>query len=75
MQHFKSTREVADWLGVEEWRVRRIFEARLVPEPPRIGRHRAIPTELIPNVIDALRTKGWLRERAAAEAPEVVPCQ
>ncbi len=69
--HYKSTRDVADWLGIEEWRVRRVFEARLVPEPPRIGRHRAIPVDLLPLVIDALRAKGWLpyvHDAASGEA-------
>jgi hypothetical protein len=61
----KSTRDLADWLGVDEWRVRRVFEERLVPEPPRIGRCRAIPVSMVPAVIDALRAKGWLPEVAA----------
>ena len=62
----KSTRNLGDWLGVEEWRVRRVFEDRLVPEPPRVGRNRAIPVSMIPLVIEALRSKGWL--------PEFAPC-
>ncbi len=65
---YKSTRDLADWLGIEEWRVRRVFEARLVPEPPRVGRNRAIPVQMIPLVIEALRTKGWLPEEIAAHA-------
>ena len=57
---FVTLGELGDTLGVQSWRIARVFELGLVPEPPRVGRRRMIPKELIPDVIDALRFKGWL---------------
>jgi predicted site-specific integrase-resolvase len=54
-----STRDVADLLGVETWRVRRLFEDGTLPEPGRFVGKRAIPRELLPRIIDALRARGW----------------
>ena len=57
---FYTTREVADFLGIDTWRVQRVFEHGLVDEPTRIGNSRAIPKSAVPQIIDALRAKGWL---------------
>ncbi len=54
-----TTREVGELLGVAEWRVRRVFEAKLLPEPPRFGGKRLIEPALIPLVVDAMQTRGW----------------
>ncbi len=59
-----STREVGDILGVDEWRVRRLFEVGDVPEPDRFAGKRAIPRELIPDIVDALRHRRWLPNTA-----------
>lgn len=37
-----TTRETADHFGTAEWRVRRLFEDGMLPEPPRFGGKRAI---------------------------------
>lgn len=63
--HF-STREVAELLGTETWRVRRLFEAGDLPDPPRIGLARAIPREQIPAIVEALRARGWWPEATVA---------
>ena len=55
-----TTRELGDLLGVAEWRVRRLFETGTLPEPPRFGGKRAIKGSMIPQIIDALRARGWL---------------
>jgi len=55
-----TTREMADLLGSDTWRVRRLFEDGTLPEPPRFGGKRAIPRESIPAIVDALRSRGWL---------------
>ena len=55
-----STREAADLLGAEEWQVRRVITRGLVPEPPRFAGKRIITGEMLPAIIDALRTCGWL---------------
>ncbi len=60
MRSHNTTRELADILGAKEWQVRRVFELGIVEEPPRFGGKRAIPRETIPQVVDALRLRGWL---------------
>lgn len=65
MKHF-TTRETAEFVGSEEWRVRRLFEDGTLPEPERFGGKRAINQRQIPLIIDALRARGWLP--AAQEA-------
>ncbi len=62
MKGHYTTRELADLLGTEEWRVRRLFEAGDLREPPRFAGKRAIPSELVPAVVDALRARGWLAQ-------------
>ncbi|MHB8862054.1 MAG: hypothetical protein ACYC6N_06590 [Pirellulaceae bacterium] len=59
--HF-STAGMGQLLGAEPWRIRRLFEAGVLPEPGRIGRNRAIPREMIPQIVDALRDREWLPE-------------
>ena len=61
-----TTRELADLLGTDEWRVRRIFTDGNLEEPPRFAGNRAITREMIPAVVDALRARGWLPESAAS---------
>ena len=58
-----STREIAELLGLprsETWRVRRLFEDGSLPEPGRFAGKRAIPGLMIPDIVDALRARGWL---------------
>ena len=52
--------DLGDTLGVQSWRIARLFEAGVLPEPPRIGRRRLIPKGMIPEIVDALRARGWL---------------
>jgi hypothetical protein len=46
--------------GVKTWQVRRLFESSRLPEPMRFAGKRAIPRELLPAIVDALRERGWL---------------
>ena len=55
-----STRQLGELLGQPEWRIRRLFEAGTLPEPARFCGRRAIPRESIPQIVDALRARGWL---------------
>jgi predicted site-specific integrase-resolvase len=55
-----STRQVADILGVETWRIQRVFEDGMLPEPERFAGKRAIPPSLVPQIVDALRQRDWL---------------
>lgn len=60
MGRFYSTREVAEVLGTQTWRVRRLFEDGTLPEPGRFAGKRAIHGSAIPAIVDALRARGWL---------------
>jgi predicted site-specific integrase-resolvase len=68
MPAFFSTREVAELFGTETWRVRRLFEDGTLKEPGRFAGKRAIPREALPQILDALRSRGWIREAEAATA-------
>jgi hypothetical protein len=57
--HF-TTGELGDFLGVQAWKIARLFETRALPEPLRVGGRRLIPQALIPDVVDGLRRRGWL---------------
>jgi hypothetical protein len=61
-----TTRELADLLGTDEWRIRRLFDDGTLPEPERFGGKRAIAQSEILSIIDALRSRGWLPEPGAA---------
>jgi len=67
MSNFFSTREVAEILGTDTWRVRRLFEDGTLPEPGRFAGKRAIPSQLLPVIIDAMRRRGWLKESEAGQ--------
>lgn len=62
-----TTGEVAELLGVEVWRIRRLYESGTLPEPARAGAYRLIPKADLPRVIDALRHRGWLPAASTAE--------
>ena len=61
-----STSQVAEILGVETWRIQRLFETGTLPEPDRFAGKRAIPPALIPLIVDALRQRDWLPRSAEA---------
>ncbi len=63
-----TTGEVADFVGTDEWRIRRLFEDGTLPEPDRFGGKRAISPELIPSIVDRLRARGWLATKAEGES-------
>ncbi len=64
----RSTRDVADTLGVEIWRVQRLYEQGEIPEPVRFAGRRVIPPAHVPLIVDALRRRGWLNESADSTA-------
>jgi hypothetical protein len=53
--------QVATRLGVQTWQVVRMFERKLLPEPPRLGRARVIREEDVPAIAEALRKGGYLK--------------
>lgn len=68
--HFTSG-EVGDLLGVQAWKVARLFELGIIPEPTRVGGRRLIHKPLIPDIVIALRERGWLNHDGwqASEPP------
>ncbi len=60
MATLHTTREIAELLGTDTWRVRRLFEDGSLEEPARFGGKRAIPGSMVPAIVDALRSRGWL---------------
>jgi hypothetical protein len=66
-----STRDVSDLLNVENWKVRRLFEDGSLPEVQRLAGRRAIPREMLPSIVDAMRDRGWLPACAAPKLREV----
>jgi len=60
MQNSFSTRQVAELLGTDTWRVCRLFEDGTLPEPERFAGRRVIPGTMVPSIVDALRARGWL---------------
>jgi len=70
---YLTTGELGDALGIQAWRIARLFELGVVPEPQRIGGRRLIPKSLIPAIVDALRERGWLPADSAGEPQEARP--
>lgn len=65
--HFTSG-ELGDFLGVQAWKISRLFELGILQEPNRVGGRRLIPKSMIPSVVDALRDRGWLSVELTQEA-------
>lgn len=58
-RHF-TTEETAQLFETDAWRIRRLFELKILDEPERFGNSRIIDGSMIPAIVDALRGKGWL---------------
>lgn len=59
---FATLGEVAVYFGLKVWQIRRLFERRLLPEPPRFGQNRMVKRSQFPAVEAALRKGGYLRD-------------
>jgi len=64
MPGFYTTRELADLLATDEWRVRRLFEDGTLPDPGRFAGKRCIPAGWLPRIVECLRARGWLTDPA-----------
>jgi hypothetical protein len=53
---------VAKRFGLPVWKVRRVFERGLLPEPARVGAYRVVTPDYLPKVEAALRRVGYLPE-------------
>jgi hypothetical protein len=65
MGELYSTSQVAQMLGIEEWKVRRLFEDHTLPEPPRISGRRLISQRYIQTIRRACQARRWLEESTA----------
>lgn len=65
--HFTSG-ELGDFLGIQAWKISRLFELGIVDEPDRVGGRRLIPKWMIPCIVSALQDRGWV-----AKTPEKLP--
>jgi hypothetical protein len=59
---------VARKFGLPVWKIRRLFERQLLPEPGRIGLYRVVTTDDLPVIEAALRAAGYLPRRATSHA-------
>lgn len=64
MADLLTTRQVADLLGSDEWRIRRLYENGNLPEPDRLGGKRVIRRSDVPTIAKALKARGWLSDAA-----------
>ena len=69
MKTHLTTREVAEELGTDTWRVIRLFQSGRLAEPQRLAGKRAIPRRRIPAIRAALIERGWLGRVADKHAP------
>jgi excisionase family DNA binding protein len=63
-REYLTTGEAAVRLGAREWRVARLYQRGLLPEPRRLGRARLIPASDLPRLRDALMRAGYLQRGA-----------
>jgi hypothetical protein len=65
MESVKSEYTVGDlarrW-GIEEWKIRRVFDCGDLPQPRRFGLYRIIPSEDVHALVEALKARGYLPE-------------
>lgn len=55
-----STTEIAEMLGVDPWRISRLYESGSLEEPAKFAGRRVILGTAIPEIVDALRERNWL---------------
>ena len=71
-----TTRSMAELLSdlhgtdIPEWKVRRLYEDCELPAAPRHGGKRLIFSADVPQIVEAMKARGWLpaNEVVAAEA-------
>jgi len=61
MQKTYSTHDVGLHFGIAGWRVQRLCERGLLPEPTRVGRFRVFYASDLPRIEKALRAAGYLK--------------
>ncbi len=59
-----STGELGDELGCQGWKIARLFEQGVLPEPPRVAGRRVIPRSMVPQIVRALTERGILPRKS-----------
>jgi hypothetical protein len=62
--------QVARHFGCPPWAVRRLFERRILPEPPRVGAYRVVAPEQLPEIGTALKQAGYIAGEGDAHAAQ-----
>jgi hypothetical protein len=55
-----TTGEVAQLVGVPYWKIRALLLRKLLPEVARVGKDRAFPRAMLPEIEAACRAAGYL---------------
>ena len=55
--------QAAERLGAQSWRLRRLYQRGLLPEPQWVGRSRVVNEDDLPQIRTALEKAGYLPER------------
>lgn len=58
-----TTKQAADLLGTQEWRIRRLFETGDVPEVERFAGKRIIDGKRLLAIIELLSTRNWISDQ------------
>ena len=53
--------EAAERLGAQVWRLRRLIERGLYPEPQRIGQSRVVAESELPRIRELMEQEGYLK--------------
>ncbi len=62
MPEIFTTAEIAGLLGVPVWKIQRLFSDGDLSDVGRFAGKRAVPSAMLPRIVDALRDRGWLPE-------------
>ena len=58
--------------AAREWQIRRLFEDGTLPEPPKFGGKRVTQPSLLPDIIAAMRRRGWLPSEKCSEGSSIL---
>lgn len=62
LSQYLTLGQIADKLGVQLWRLRRLFERGILSEPARVGQNRVVHVRLLPTIKQALEEAGYLKK-------------
>lgn len=65
-----STGELGDELGCQGWKIARLFELGILPEPPRVAGRRVIPRSMVQQIVRALVERGILTHESPQQRRE-----